>query len=348
MGQDLLTSLLSANPMPAVFIAADERIEFINEGAAKLFGSNLLDRHYITVLRQPALLDGIEESFRRNAPTLSTFLTTEAGREVTYRVKTAPVMGSGQQGVVVYFEDMTHVQDAVQQRRDFIANVSHELKTPLTALTGFIETLRGPARNDEAARDRFLEIMDRETRRMNRLVHDLLSLSRVESEERMRPTQRINIAETLTRAAALLKPLLDEAGAQIDLTLAETEVIVSADEDQLTQVFTNLIENAVKYGGRNVRLTLSVTEYATSLRGPAARIEVGDDGDGIESIHLPRLMERFYRVDGHRSREMGGTGLGLAIVKHIVNRHRGRVRITSETGVGSIFTVVLPLADEAR
>lgn len=342
MGQDLLASLLSANPMPAIFVRGDERVMFLNDGASRLFGAGVLGRHYITVLRQPNLLDCVEEALERQSVSTANYLTSEAGREVTYRVTAAPVAGAGQTGAVVYFEDMTHVQDAVQMRRDFIANVSHELKTPLTALTGFIETLRGPARDDVNVRDRFLEIMELEARRMNRLVRDLLSLSRVEGEERMRPTDMIDLGTLIEQTLVSLKPVIDGAGARTEVTGADTRVEVVGDADQLSQVLTNLIENAVKYGRDHVAISLSTTEYDASIRGRAARIEVADNGDGIDELHLPRLMERFYRVDGHRSREQGGTGLGLAIVKHIVNRHRGRVRVSSEIGVGSKFTVVLP------
>ncbi|MBV0912149.1 ATP-binding protein [Anianabacter salinae] len=343
MGQDLLASLLSAAPLPAVHVQRDERVAFVNDGAMRLFGQGIIGRHYITVFRQPNLLDCVEAALRDRQVSSGQFLTSDAGREVTYRVVAAPVEGAGQQGVVVYLEDMTHMQDAVQMRRDFIANVSHELKTPLTALTGFIETLRGPAREDAAARERFLEIMDHEARRMNRLVQDLLSLSRVESEERMRPTDTVDLGALIERTVLSLQPLIDGAGSRVEIAGAAPGFEVTGDADQLLQVFSNLIENAVKYGGDLVTITVSARDYDGSIRGPAARIDVTDNGEGIDELHLPRLMERFYRIDGHRSREMGGTGLGLAIVKHIVNRHRGRVRVESEKGRGSVFSVVLPL-----
>jgi two-component system phosphate regulon sensor histidine kinase PhoR len=245
--------------------------------------------------------------------------------------------------VLCAFEDITEAEKIGQMRRDFVANVSHELRTPLTALLGFIETLQGPARDDAAARARFLGIMAREAMRMNRLVRDLLSLSRVEAEERVRPTDRVDIAAIMASVATTLRPMAEAAGVALVLEGTEAPAVVTADADQMTQVLHNLVENAVKYGsaGKLVTMTLQHLPEAPALRGPALSITVADRGEGIDPIHLPRLTERFYRVDSHRSREGGGTGLGLAIVKHIVNRHRGRLRIDSEKGQGTTFTILL-------
>jgi two-component system phosphate regulon sensor histidine kinase PhoR len=175
-------------------------------------------------------------------------------------------------------------------------------------------------------------------------VQDLLSLSRVEAEERVRPTERIDIVAIIAQTATALRQMTDAAQVTITLSGEAGPLILTADPDQMTQVFHNLIENAVKYGGpgRSVSVCISHVARDLSLRSPAVRIDVADQGDGIDPIHLPRLTERFYRVDSHRSREQGGTGLGLAIVKHIVNRHRGRVRVESEKGKGSTFSVILP------
>jgi two-component system phosphate regulon sensor histidine kinase PhoR len=227
----------------------------------------------------------------------------------------------------------------------FFANVSHELRTPLTALSGFIETLRGPARDDAEARDRFLDIMEREAARMNRLVHDLLSLSRVEDTERMRPTDRVDIARILSSVVIGLGPLAEGREVTLVARGCEAPVELPGDADQLTQVFTNLVENGIKYGREGGTVTLNLIRHDSlpALRGPGVTVEVTDEGEGISQRHLARLTERFYRVDSHRSRGMGGTGLGLAIVKHIVNRHRGRLRISSEPGQGSCFAVSLPL-----
>ncbi|SLN17979.1 Alkaline phosphatase synthesis sensor protein PhoR [Pseudoruegeria aquimaris] len=339
-----LTNLLSGVPMPLVLIGENERIVALNASAEEIFGARMAGLPYIALLRQPQVLESIERALSRGEKTTSRYLGTAGSRPMTYRVFCAPVPLEAGTGVLVSFEDISHLEDASQIRRDFVANVSHELRTPLTALIGFIETLRGPAKEDAAARDRFLAIMEKETRRMTRLVTDLLSLSRVESEERLRPAGEINLGHCLASARQALRPLAEEAGVAVSIEAPEAPVIVPGDADQLQQVFNNLIENAIKYGGRNKSVTLRLTrqEAEPMLRGPAARVDVIDEGEGIDPIHLPRLTERFYRVDSHRSREMGGTGLGLAIVKHIVNRHRGRLRISSKPGQGTVFSVILP------
>jgi two-component system phosphate regulon sensor histidine kinase PhoR len=248
-------------------------------------------------------------------------------------------------GVVLSFEDMTAVEESSQIRRDFVANVSHELRTPLTALLGFVETLKGAARDDPEARNRFLGIMEKEAGRMARLVDDLLWLSRVEQEERVRPRDMVDLSAILDRVVAALTPVADKAGVRLVVERPENLPEIPGDNRQLQQIITNLIENAVKYGGndKQVEIGLSGPAEEPSLRTSGVRISVTDHGEGIAPHHIPRLTERFYRVDNHRSREMGGTGLGLAIVKHMVNRHRGRLRIDSELGVGSRFTVILPL-----
>jgi two-component system phosphate regulon sensor histidine kinase PhoR len=249
--------------------------------------------------------------------------------------------------VLLCFEDLSEKEQASQMRRDFVANVSHELRTPLTALMGFIETLQGPARRDDVAIDRFLGIMQSEAARMERLVRDLLSLSRVESEERVRAPDPVDLGRIIGSVLHTLRPLAKVCGCEIMFDTPEG-VRVAGNSDQLQQVFTNLIENAIKYGGKGnaITITLDPSPPETTLRVPAVLVRVADQGPGIDPLHIPRLTERFYRVDTHRSREMGGTGLGLAIVKHIINRHRGRLRIESTPGQGSVFTVILPRLTE--
>jgi two-component system phosphate regulon sensor histidine kinase PhoR len=216
-------------------------------------------------------------------------------------------------------------------RADFIANASHELRTPLSTLIGFLETLAGPAREDTEARARFLPIMLEQARRMARLVSDLLSLSRIELHEHTPPTGRVDLTAILHGVADALEIKAKNRGMAIRIE-ADRLPPVLGDADELAQVFQNLIDNAVKYGSRNSEVRV--------MAGPA---EV-DRGEGIPREHLPRLTERFYRVDSARSRELGGTGLGLAIVKHIVNRHRGHLEIESAPGEGSRFTVYLRTA----
>ncbi len=331
-------------PVPIVVIGRDERILTANGRAVELLGPVVEGRHYITALRQPDLLDAIEDALVDRQIRTTRYLGSEAGKDTTWRVTLAPIELAEGAGLVLSFEDVTAMETAGQMRRDFVANVSHELRTPLTALLGFIETLKGAARDDPVARDRFLSIMQSEAGRMSRLVKDLLSLSRVEEDERVRPTTRVELGGLVRSAAASFEPLAKRTGSAVIVDLPEVEIVVQGDADQLSQVLSNLIENALKYGTKGGRVTvgLQVFDHEPSLRGRAARIDVQDDGEGIDPFHIARLTERFYRVDSHRSRELGGTGLGLAIVKHIVNRHRGRLRISSEKGQGSCFSVVLP------
>lgn len=333
---------LNALPIPALWVNVAGRIEAINPPAQTIFGDATVGRHYITVLRQPGLLDAIEEAVRTQKTTTTEYLTTEAERDITLKATCAPVEENN--GILVSFEDRTDMEEAGQMRRDFVANVSHELRTPLTALLGFMETLRGAARDDPAARDRFLGIMQHEAHRMNRLVGDLLSLGKVEAEARMRPTAEVDFAAIIDTVLGTLRPLSDEHGVRVSSQGLDGEMRLPGDTDQLAQVVTNLVENAVKYArkGSEVTLRLSRDQHHPMLRQSAVILEVSDQGEGIDAVHLPRLTERFYRIDDHRSREVGGTGLGLAIVKHIVNRHRGRLRIKSEKGQGSVFTVILP------
>ncbi len=338
MSDKSTAALLAAIPLPLVLINRDERVEAVNEPARQLFGAAAEGYHYITVLRQPVLLDCVEAVLKNGQSREAHYLTRDGERDVTYNVVAAPTG----QGVMLSLEDISHVQAAGEMRRDFVANVSHELRTPLTALTGFIETLQGPARNDPAAQARFLDIMSREAGRMSRLIEDLLSLSRVESQERVRPTARVDVAGLVTSVSMTLGPMAQEAGTVLRVTGIEDAAEVPGDPDQLLQVFTNLMENAIKYGGKTVTVDIARQDRDPMLRGAALRIEVSDDGDGIDPLHIPRLTERFYRIDSHRSREMGGTGLGLAIVKHIINRHRGRLRVQSQVGKGSRFIVILP------
>ncbi|MDU8912098.1 ATP-binding protein [Aestuariicoccus sp. MJ-SS9] len=341
----LIDSFVAAIPMPAVLIRADERIAAANTDAERLLGRGIVQRHFITALRQPTLLDSIEATLRDGKPRLTSFLTNDGRQDTTFRVSCRRVELDSGPGVLVTFEDITHLEQAGQMRRDFVANVSHELRTPLTALMGFIETLRGPARDDAAARDRFLGIMQNEAGRMNRLVGDLLSLSRVEADERLRPTGRVDLPALAAEEIGRLTPLAQDAGVTLLIEGAtEGFPAIPGDSDQLRQVITNLLENAIKYSGQGARVTVTLggPEYRPRLRQNGVSLSVRDTGPGIAQHHIPRLTERFYRVDSHRSREMGGTGLGLAIVKHIVNRHRGRLRIESAPGRGTTFTVLLP------
>lgn len=337
-----VSQVLAALPMPALAIARNEQIIALNGAAQKLLGMQAQGRHYITVLRQPSVVEAVEKCLAGAPQASAEYLTRDHNNDVTYRVSVSPVGSTGI--ALLTFQDITLMTAARQMRRDFVANVSHELRTPLTALMGFIETLRGPARDDAPARARFLETMQTETERMNRLVGDLLSLSRVEADERVRPTSAVEITGVVAGTLRNLDPLAVEADVTLVANMPETGVHIIGDRDQLQQVFTNLIENAIKYGGagKRVYITVSVHARIDAIRGAGVIVSVRDEGQGIGPQHLPRLTERFYRADSHRSRALGGTGLGLAIVKHILNRHRGRLQITSKLGQGAEFKVILP------
>jgi two-component system phosphate regulon sensor histidine kinase PhoR len=358
MTETQLPEVLAAVPEPMLHLSDSGQVMIANPAARALFGDWIEGRSCASVLRQPGLLSRIEAVQAGGPAGEARMQRAEQTGETQYRVRITPTGPPGPQGVralLLHFNDVTHLREAEEMRRDFVANVSHELRTPLTALLGFIETLRGPARKDPAAQDRFLGIMEAEARRMNRLVSDLLSLSRVEAQERQRPSGQVDLKAVLEGVIAALKSTAESQDCSLALeTLPADPVLLldaagdsyhlKGDRDQLMQVFLNLTENALKYGGagRPVTLRLGWQEGSGNLKGPVLRADVVDRGEGIDPLHLPRLTERFYRVDTHRSRAMGGTGLGLAIVKHIVNRHRGRLKIDSTPGEGTVFTVILP------
>ncbi|MGR3486255.1 MAG: sensor histidine kinase [Paracoccaceae bacterium] len=322
---------LDAVAVPVAVVGPDARIASLNPPAIELLG-DWRRVHYITALRQPALLDAVEACQRGQAQASAQFLSTDAGRDRTWTVAAR----RADRSVVLTFEDVTAAMQAGEGRREFVSNIGHELRTPLTALRGFIETLRGPARDDPAARDRFLAIMEVETTRMVRLVEDLLSLARVEARLRQRPTEPVDLAHVVTQALATHPD--DAIVADLPAT-----AVVPGDAQQLRQVIDNLLSNALKYGRGGVRVTLGAASHEAALRGRAVRLTVDDDGEGIAPHHIARLTERFFRADDHRARAAGGTGLGLSIVKHIVDRHRGRLIVESPAGQGARFTVLLPV-----
>ncbi len=335
-------SFVTLLPMPAMVIGEDRFIGALNQAATRLLGAGLAGRHYMTVLRQPGIIEKVEASLEQGQRGSARFSRKVAGQAQEFRLAIAPLPDSS--AVLLVFEDVTPFEEARRMRSDFVANVSHELRTPLTALQGFIETLAGPARDDPEARARFLEIMGREAERMDRLITDLLSLSRVEDREGQRPRERVELCGLIREQVAALEPAAARRGVTMTCEGLEAPVALPGDADQLRQVFANLLENAIKYGreGGEVRLRLKQKEHIAALRGPGLQVDISDQGEGIAAHQIGRLTERFYRIDTHRSRNMGGTGLGLAIVKHILNRHRGRLRIASMPGKGSTFTVLLP------
>jgi two-component system phosphate regulon sensor histidine kinase PhoR len=242
--------------------------------------------------------------------------------------------GGADRQYLLSFRDQTEAHRLERMRSDFIANASHELRTPLASLSGFIETLRGPARNDEAARDNFLQIMQKQAERMARLIDDLLSLSRIEMKAHIAVKDQVDLAVVLNHVADSLSPLAAELGVEFERNIDAGPINVLGDRDELTQVFQNLLENACKYGQSGKKIIIELKR-----EGGAIKATIQDFGPGIPDEHIPRLTERFYRVSLETSRAQKGTGLGLAIVKHILTRHRARLIVRSKVGEGSSFTV---------
>jgi len=330
-------------PDPLLVLDETRRIVRTNEAADILLGPNLVGRDLAVALRQPPLLAAADAVLRGEGDRFVEFdLIDPVERHLSARI--VPLMPARADGsAVLILHDVTVLKRSERLRADFAANASHELRTPLASLIGFIETLRGPARDDMGAHDRFLGIMAEQSARMGRLVEDLLSLSKIEMNEHQSPTGRVDIADLLNRVTNGLDQRAASRGMIIRTVIPPDLPPALGDPDELAQVIQNLVDNAIKYARAGTDI---VVEVAPSGKRPAAlAIAIRDQGDGIPREHLARLTERFYRVDTARSRELGGTGLGLAIVKHIVNHHRGLLEIDSELGRGSVFTIHLPMAD---
>jgi two-component system phosphate regulon sensor histidine kinase PhoR len=303
------------------------------------------------VVRHPVLRATIEQAFANQGSPLSAELTlpVPVRRDVqaTVLVMDPPLADGGH--AIAVLSDRSRERAVERMRADFVANASHELRTPLASLIGFIDTLRGPAADDPPAQRRFLAIMAEQAQRMNRLIDDLLSLSRIELTEHQPPSERVHVGDVAERIVASFEPKVRAGLVALELYVEANLPQVVADADQLEQVLQNLVENAVKYGGEGCVVRVGVATAKPGGRFPSRPgivAVVSDNGPGIRKEHVPRLTERFYRVDKGRSRSAGGTGLGLAIVKHIVNRHRGQMFIESEEGRGSVFSVWLPLPPE--
>ncbi|QRM28839.1 ATP-binding protein [Microvirga sp. VF16] len=339
-------AVLAQIPDPVILVDQRSVVIEANRAAYDLLAGLKTGHPLSFALRTPDVLDGIQEVLEIGAP-LKVEYSERIPTERTFEVHIGPLQADVadpevKAGVVLFFRDLTSARRLEAMRADFVANASHELRTPLASVLGFIETLQGPARDDVKARERFLDIMKGQAQRMKRLIDDLLSLSRIEMRAHLSPTQTLDFASIAAQMVETLSPLAKERGVVIKVTLPDRPVFVFGDRDELLRVAENLIENAVKYGESGGRVDVEVAR----TEGPAPQVafSVQDYGPGIAPEHLPRLTERFYRVDVVQSRDKGGTGLGLAIVKHIVNRHRGHFDIASEPGQGARFTVRLPEA----
>jgi two-component system phosphate regulon sensor histidine kinase PhoR len=348
--QPAIQTVLAGLPDPVVALDSADKVVALNVGASTL--APIL-RHGEPVsrgLRVPEVLEAIRRARASGKAERAQFMA-RVPVDRWYEVTATPVGGAANGAsadlLLLIFHDLTTLRRVEEVRADFVANASHELRTPLAALSGFIDTLRGPAREDAEARDRFLAIMQLQASRMARLIEDLLSLSRIELKAHLRPDQRVDLATIVRQVADALQTLARERQVEVTTTAAAGGLWVLGDRDELIRVLENLVENALKYAASGKRVDIELSAGAGPAGQQEARVAVRDHGPGISPEHLPRLTERFYRVDVAESRAQGGTGLGLAIVKHILSRHGGRLTIESVRGQGATFTVHLPLAGAA-
>ncbi|MGE0232114.1 MAG: ATP-binding protein [Flavobacteriaceae bacterium] len=341
----VIVGLLGAFPEPVILLDGYANVHTINPAASRIFSGLEKGRPITPYMRAPELGEALDRVTGGGGSETVAF-TERFPVERWLEVTVSPLGARGAAGrpemVMLAIRDLTPAQRLERMRADFVANASHELRTPLASLTGFIETLQGPARDDPKARDKFLATMAEQARRMARLIDDLLSLSRIELKAHVQPETEIDLVPVVRHVVDALQPIAAANGVEIRASLASEPLHMLADRDEITQVFQNIVENAVKYGREGRYVDVSLTAGGSPKR-PEAIVTVRDYGPGISAEHLPRLTERFYRVDVAQSRETGGTGLGLAIVKHILNRHRCTLKVDSREGEGATFSIRLPL-----
>ncbi|HZY68688.1 MAG TPA: ATP-binding protein, partial [Devosia sp.] len=330
----ILAGFADALPDPCVIVDRRAVVMHGNPAALSEFPGLVPGTLMTRALRNPTLLNAIDAVWR-TGERQSVELHQTVPNVTWHRADVAPLGSDGL--VAITLRSLSEQKRLEQLRSDFIANVSHELRTPLTSLVGFIDTLLGPAAKDEAARLRFLTIMQQQAARMSNLIDDLLSLSRIEMRQHMRPTGTVELGLLLREVREGLEVKAGEAGVRIEIT-APAEAVITGDRNELYEVFENLVDNAIKYGGEGGLVEIAVSP---GRAGHDYAVTVTDHGVGIEAQHVPRLTERFYRVDAESSRKKKGTGLGLAIVKHIVNRHRGLLTIRSKPAEGTRVEVLL-------
>ena len=350
-------SVIDGLPDPLLILNNKRDVTLANHAARELLGRAVVGRDLAFTMRQPHILAIIDRALQTATPGEGE-VTILAPVSRDFHVLVAPLlpqseevpagvdaMTAEQPAVALSLHEITEIRRAESMRAEFVANASHELKTPLANLVGFIETLKGPARDDDEARDRFLDIMQAEAGRMSRLISDLLSLSRIEQDEHMQPVAAVDLRVLLDGVIKLSELRAAKNSITIATDFPEDLPAIQGDSDQLMQVFQNLLDNSIKYGRPKgtVRISAKRVDRLPQGRLPGVLVLVEDEGEGIPAEHLPRLTERFYRVDTGRSRKLGGTGLGLAIVKHIVRRHRGWLDIASQAGKGTTVTIGLPV-----
>ncbi len=343
-----VSAVVAGMPDPAVLLDRAGRVIHLNAAAAQLAPALRKNELAQFALRSPEIITALREAIATTESRRATYLDhVPVDRWMELIITPVPVptsFGGTEKCMLMTFHDQTPLRRVEEMRADFVANASHELRTPLAALSGFIDTLQGPAKDDTKARERFLSIMHAQATRMARLIDDLLSLSRVELSAHVRPDTLVDIVPIIRQVVDGLEPLARERKVAIDIDLPETSVLIAGDREELLRLFENLVENALKYGASGGKVIVSLTQATSGEGTPEVRVMVRDFGPGIAPEHLPRLTERFYRVDVGDSRAQGGTGLGLSLVKHIVNRHRGRLLIESVPKNGATFTACFPQA----
>jgi two-component system phosphate regulon sensor histidine kinase PhoR len=341
-----VAAVVAGIPDPAVLLDRAGRVIHLNAAAAQLAPALRRNELAQFALRSPEIITALREAIATSEPRRANYLDhVPVDRWMELIITPVPVptaFGGTEKCMLMTFHDQTPLRRVEEMRADFVANASHELRTPLAALSGFIDTLQGPAKDDPRARDRFLTIMHAQATRMARLIDDLLSLSRVELSAHVRPDTSVDLVPIIRQVADGLEPLARERQVVVDINLPEAPVLIAGDREELLRLFENLIENALKYGASGGKVIVALSSAATTDGTPEIRVMVRDFGPGIAPEHVPRLTERFYRVDVGDSRSQGGTGLGLSLVKHILNRHRGRLLIESVPRHGATFTACFP------
>ena len=337
-GRSAMSAMVDALPDPGILLSPTGQVVFFNAAAKGLFASLREGSHISSLIRAPEFLDAVSEAPRSGRAVSVVYAErVPVGRRLEATVAPLARGGAPDCNILILLRDFTEGDRINQMRTDFIANASHEMRTPLASLRGFIETLQSTAKEDEAARERFLPIMAEQAARMTRLIDALLSLSRLEMNAHVPPSDLVDLNEVLGHARDTLEPLAADSHTTLEVETFPKPAIVRGDRDELLQVLQNLVQNALKYGrpDGNVRIEAKhIPSLNQQARGRFA-ISVVDDGPGVPAEHLPRLTERFFRVDKGRSRDDGGTGLGLAIVKHVLVRHDAELIIASEPGKGS-------------
>ena len=337
-------AMLEQMPLALLVISRRGRVVYGNRAAKEILPTFKVGDHFASLLQVPVFIDAVNDAVTQGKNSKISFSTTlphERFYEASIGLMPAGSDFGDKVQAIVQIQDCTQDRRVEKMRSDFVSNASHELRTPLASILGYIETLQGHAKDDPEAREEFLKIMDKQATRMQRLVDDLMSLSRIELNEHIKPSDPCVLNELVVEAISALLPLQKKYGVTLEAKLVG-EPVVAADRDQLNQVMANLIDNAMKYSGDDT--FVKIYSAQPNLRyADMVGITISDQGAGIGAEHLHRLTERFYRVNAKQSRNKGGTGLGLAIVKHIVNSHGGELQIESTIGEGSKFTVWLPI-----